>query len=396
MEVVIKPHHFMDIIKLYGSGINEFVPDLKMQHDFYRVANMIIHNPATILKLTTGGDDICRPCLKYRTVCVDTIDHRISKDEYNRYLDQKIIELYKNKSLQGSIDSILVDEKLAVYSDYQWFVKLYRNNKTIEDVQEFSDLLEKYLNSLKHYSVKTTTPKSNVLIAIYLLNDFTIDECAQSIFKNVKYLEYVDYVIENSTDISLLYEIFMKLIRKNYFVNKEYIPNVLFSFVKNMEFYDNDNDIYINYLLYSFLCLGDSHYLDILSHYRKKDKILHMVERETKNILLLEKLYRYCGEVDKLWNLLINSNYKYLLSENIDILKDKYNDQLYHYFINEFYEIIKKGKKRDTYHKAVVNIKYISKLNHGWEYVQKIIDDLKKSDYQKCSVLFDEMNAVLD
>ena len=312
------------------------------------------------------------------------------------YEKKKIIELYKNKSLQGSIDSILVDEKLAVYSDYQWFVKLYRNNKTIEDVQEFSDLLEKYLNSLKHYSVKTTTPKSNVLIAIYLLNDFTIDECAQSIFKNVKYLEYVDYVIENSTDISLLYEIFMKLIRKNYFVNKEYIPNVLFSFVKNMEFYDNDNDIYINYLLYSFLCLGDSHYLDILSHYRKKDKILHMVERETKNILLLEKLYRYCGEVDKLWNLLINSNYKYLLSENIDILKDKYNDKLYHYFINEFYEIIKKGKKRDTYHKAVVNIKYISKLNHGWEYVQKIIDDLKKSDYQKCSVLFDEMNAVLD
>ena len=27
--VKIKPHHFMDIIKLYGSGITEFVPDEK-------------------------------------------------------------------------------------------------------------------------------------------------------------------------------------------------------------------------------------------------------------------------------------------------------------------------------------------------------------------------------
>lgn len=27
--IIIKPHHFMDIIKLYGSGIEVFVPDEK-------------------------------------------------------------------------------------------------------------------------------------------------------------------------------------------------------------------------------------------------------------------------------------------------------------------------------------------------------------------------------
>lgn len=28
MEIVIKPHHYMDMIKLYGSGLDRFVPDL--------------------------------------------------------------------------------------------------------------------------------------------------------------------------------------------------------------------------------------------------------------------------------------------------------------------------------------------------------------------------------
>lgn len=43
--VIIKPHHFMDIFKLYGTGIEEFVPDQKMGHDFYAIANAIIKNP---------------------------------------------------------------------------------------------------------------------------------------------------------------------------------------------------------------------------------------------------------------------------------------------------------------------------------------------------------------
>ena len=310
------------------------------------------------------------------------------------YEKRKIAELYKNPALQLQLDQILVNEKLAVYSDYQWFVKRYKTSKTKEEINEFSNLLEQYLNSLKHYSIKNNTPKANVLIAMYLLNDFTIDESAQSILKNAKYSEYVDYVVENSDDVLLLYEIFMKLIQKKHFINKEYIPTVLHSFIRFINISD-DADIYINYFLYCFLCWGDSNYLDLLSHCIQKDQILHMVESKTKNIFLLAKLYRYCGKVDKLWNLLINSHYQYLLSENIDVLRDKYNEQLYNHFINEFYTILKEGKKREVYYKASVNIVAISKLNNGSEYVQKIIADLKKSSYQKCSALFDEINDAL-
>lgn len=47
-KITIKPHHFMDIIKLYGTGIERFVPDQKRGHDFYRIANLIVQNPTLL------------------------------------------------------------------------------------------------------------------------------------------------------------------------------------------------------------------------------------------------------------------------------------------------------------------------------------------------------------
>ena len=52
-KITIKPHHFMDIIKLYGTGIERFVPDQKRGHDFYRIANLIVQNPTLMMKERT-------------------------------------------------------------------------------------------------------------------------------------------------------------------------------------------------------------------------------------------------------------------------------------------------------------------------------------------------------
>lgn len=104
-KILIKPHHFIDIIKLYGSGIEEFVPDQKMGHDFYKVANDIIHNPTVILNLTLLGDDICKPCKQYHGKCIDGLTHipgYTCKDDYNVTLDQRIIELYHLKEEEYS------------------------------------------------------------------------------------------------------------------------------------------------------------------------------------------------------------------------------------------------------------------------------------------------------
>ena len=71
--VIIKPHHFMDIFKSYGTGIEEFVPDQKMGHDFYAIANAIIKNPYLLCQLTIEGDDICKPCHYYQNINVRTL-----------------------------------------------------------------------------------------------------------------------------------------------------------------------------------------------------------------------------------------------------------------------------------------------------------------------------------
>lgn len=94
--ITVKPHHFMDIIKLYGSGIRVFVPDQKMNHDFYRIANAVVENPRTQLHLTIEADDICVPCVKCQMhECIDTLDQIPgfqTKNEYNRTLDSRLIK----------------------------------------------------------------------------------------------------------------------------------------------------------------------------------------------------------------------------------------------------------------------------------------------------------------
>lgn len=94
----IKPHHFMDIIKLHGAGISCFVPDKAYGHDFYRIGNRILGTHDLRLQMTVDGDAICIPCRHYvaggKGLCADTIAHIegcTSKDEWNKVLDRRII-----------------------------------------------------------------------------------------------------------------------------------------------------------------------------------------------------------------------------------------------------------------------------------------------------------------
>lgn len=319
--------------------------------------------------------------------------NNFDKEILNIKEKRKIEDLYKNKTLQSQIDKILLNEKLSVYSDYRWIANFYKKNKSYTELSDYSKTLSNYLDNLKHYSIKNTVPKSNVLISIYLLNEFTITECANLLLKNAKYLQYVDFIVENSNNVLELYSEFIKLINKNYFKNKMYIPDVLYRFVSIT---DHENkDINVSHYLYSYLCLGHTEYLDILGYYLNENEIIRTIESKTKDIFLLIKLYKFYDKKEKLWNLLIDSNYKYLLLDNIEILKDKYNDELYEHFIIEFYNVLKDGKSRDIYNKSSKYIKAISELNSGEALVKKVIIDLKNSDYQKCSALFDEINKAL-
>ena len=96
--MIIKPHHFLDIIKLYGTGINIFVPDQQMKHDFYKVANEIIAHLEAKLYLTKEADDICQPCIKLeKGICIDPLTKYhgfFQKDTYNKTLDQRMLEVF--------------------------------------------------------------------------------------------------------------------------------------------------------------------------------------------------------------------------------------------------------------------------------------------------------------
>lgn len=94
-KILLKPHHFLDTIKLYGLGLNLFVPDSRYGHNFYKVGNSILKNPQSIIILTTKADDICKPCkfLK-KSKCADKMRSFVysSKEEWNQIVDKKILK----------------------------------------------------------------------------------------------------------------------------------------------------------------------------------------------------------------------------------------------------------------------------------------------------------------
>lgn len=138
--LVIKPHHLIDIIKLYGAGVEHFVPDESFQHDFYKVANSIIDNLDIQVQFTIYGDDICKPCNRFKaSQCIDPIDNINGyhlKDTYNRELDTRLM---KRLSL----------DKNAIYAVRQFIEKLNKDRDIIFRVWlEEADALTEKRNNL--------------------------------------------------------------------------------------------------------------------------------------------------------------------------------------------------------------------------------------------------------
>lgn len=94
--IFIKPHHFLDIIKLYGSDIQHFIPDPRYNHNFYAIGNLILKSPHVRIILTLKADDICKPCrFQKKGQCTDKIKDNayISKEEWNQIIDQRIVKV---------------------------------------------------------------------------------------------------------------------------------------------------------------------------------------------------------------------------------------------------------------------------------------------------------------
>jgi len=118
---------------------------------------------------------------------------------------EKISDAYStNKEMKANIDKIILNPEISTYNNYKWIATFYKNRNAKNDIEIYTKKLESFFDTLKHYSIKNTIPKSNVLITIYLLNNYNSQETAESLVKDCKYTEYVDYIIENSNDINTL------------------------------------------------------------------------------------------------------------------------------------------------------------------------------------------------
>lgn len=151
LSLLIKPHHLLDIFKLYGRGVERFVPDEKHRHDFYVAGNRVIGNKVGEVRFTYGNDDICKPCVCLRQgVCGDRFVYggaEYSKNQYNEELDRRLIDrlgLETDKGYKFSDVVPWIYGKLSLdLIEYVW-----RDREREENESRYEDTrrgMEKYL-----------------------------------------------------------------------------------------------------------------------------------------------------------------------------------------------------------------------------------------------------------
>lgn len=136
-NIVIKPHHLLDILKLYGKGIENFIPDIEYEHNFYKIANMVVNGQIKFIKFTRDSDDICIPCKYCKSGrCSDVVAFLdgYSKDQYNKEIDDKLLEILGlHFNMDYSFENIL--ELLSKELNYYLFEKVWTHEQ--EDAIQF-------------------------------------------------------------------------------------------------------------------------------------------------------------------------------------------------------------------------------------------------------------------
>ena len=296
-----------------------------------------------------------------------------------------------NREIRNKINNMILNPELATYDNYRWIMTLYKNNNSEKAVEKYIEKLTSFLDTLKHYNIKNTIPKSNVLIAIHVLNDYDLEESAKLLIKNCKYEEYVDYILDSTNDCEELYRAFNQNVECEKYINKEYIPKIYFKFW----FMLSEKEIYNQYAYYSFLYNKNIRYLLDLKKSSEFDYYINKLINNLKDVIGLERIYLFLNKKEELFKLLFKRENEHRLIANIDNLKDDYNEEILKYLKARFYEVVAMEKSRENYKKATIYVKGMYKLNGGEDIVNELIDELKGSQYSKRTALFDEIDKCM-
>jgi len=89
----MRPHHFIDILR--GLGACEAFEPSPYGHAVHSVAQALVEDPETVLRLVNRCDAICAPCIHNADgTCDDYLqDRNMSKHDFNTALDARLFEV---------------------------------------------------------------------------------------------------------------------------------------------------------------------------------------------------------------------------------------------------------------------------------------------------------------
>ena len=167
-KLLLKPHHFLDILKLYGTGLDNFIPDKKYCHDFYKIGNIILKNPLAIIQLTTGVDDICKPCYFLKNnKCIDKMQNDfiyLSKQEWNEVIDERILKKLDLKEWHeaSAVNLCKYAQKKLTRNDIADIWKERPHDETIKRIKYLLIGLDKYIKKFL-LGIRRAPPKKSLI-----------------------------------------------------------------------------------------------------------------------------------------------------------------------------------------------------------------------------------------
>ena len=312
------------------------------------------------------------------------------------YEKTKIKELYaKNSKTKELLDDILLNTELSQYKGYNWIISFYKDRMSEKEKKDYTERLQNTLNSLKHYGIRNSDCKSNVLIAMNNLNNYDVKYLANSLIRGSKYKTYVEYVIKHTNNIDALYSNMKSILDRGHGFDIREAPNLILSFYER---YEGNIDK-------MSLLLNDHSYYNFIFN-NSKESLLYLINKGEKN--LLEKIehkikngeqllvYLECNkQLDKMIEVLKKENKPYLYNRYLSVLKDSHGEDLFNYYRNRLYETLNTGMGREIYREAVSNIKQIKKLNDGKNLADSIYREILNSKYNNRPALIEELKNVL-
>lgn len=174
-EVALRPHHLLDILKLYSKR-DEFEPDPERQHDFYKIGNQVLANPNLKIRIIVGADSICTPCNRLSKKmsrldkrprrCTDEItdtEGYLLKEDWNNEIDRRLLVILELEEGQIVTPAIFCIKALTALTSGK-IAEVWQERpaqETTERAKLIKNGLDRYAERIIVWLSQTTTDQQS-------------------------------------------------------------------------------------------------------------------------------------------------------------------------------------------------------------------------------------------